>query len=233
MKLPLGLGVFTFILTVIAIILFLTFVPQYQSELIEITKTYPFLAPFIIISWRIIAIIIPPLPGGVLSFAFIPIIGWFWAYVYSEIGVLIGASLAFYIARKFREPVASRFVPIQSLHAWEEKLSSKKEFFAFLGIRIAAASVMDFISFAAGLSKMSYKKFILATAIAELPLLVWYYFGEVAYDQYTQKSGLISGVIIVIALIVVMYFVRNHGYLKKKNVVDIELVPIRKKKSAK
>lgn len=233
MKLPLGIGVFTFILTAIAIVLFLTFVPQYQTQLIEITKTYPFLAPFIIISWRIIAIIIPPIPGGILSFAFIPIIGWFWAYVYSEIGVLIGASLAFFIARKFREPVASRFVPIQSLHAWEEKLSSKKEFFAFLGIRIAAASVMDFISFAAGLSKMNYRKFILATMIAELPLLAWYYFGEVAYDKYTQKSGLISGAIIVIALVVVLYFVVNHGYLKKKNVAEAEIKPTPKKKSAK
>lgn len=219
MKLPLGIGVFTFVLTAIAIILFLTFVPEYQAQLIEITKNYPFLAPFIIISWRIIAIVIPPIPGGILSFAFIPIIGWFWAYVYSEIGVLIGTSIAFFIARKFREPVASRFVPVQSLHAWEDKLSKKKEFFAFLGLRIAAASVMDFISFAAGLSKMSYRKFILATLIAELPLMAWYYFGEVAYDQYTQKSGFISGVIFLIALIVVIYFVINHGYLKKKNLL--------------
>jgi len=216
MKLPLGIGVFTLVLTAIAVILFLTFVPQYQAQLIDLTKSHPFLAPFIIISWRIIAIIIPPLPGGILSFAFVPIIGWFWAYVYSEIGVLIGTSLAFFIARKFREPVASRFVPIQSLHIWEEKLSSKKEFFAFLGLRIAAASVMDFISFAAGLSKMSYKKFILATFIAELPLLAWYYFGEVAYDQYIQKSGLMSGVIFFIAIIVILYFVVNHGYLKKR-----------------
>ncbi len=219
MKLPLGIGVFTFTLTAIAVIFFLTFIPQYQSQLIDITKTYPFLAPFVIISWRILAIIIPPLPGGVLSFAFIPIIGWFWAYVYSEIGVLIGATLAFYIARKFREPVAKRFVPIKSLHEWEEKLSKKKEFFAFLGVRIAASSMMDFVSFAAGLSKLSYKKFILATIIAELPLLAWYYFGEVAYNQYAQKSGILSGIILVIAVIVILYFVMNHGYLKKKTTV--------------
>lgn len=228
MKFPLGIGVFTFVLTVIAIILFLNFVPQHQEELINITKTYPFLAPFIIIFWRIIAIIIPPIPGGILSFAFVPIIGWFWVFIYSEIGVLTGATIAFFIARKFREPVVKRFVPIQSLHEWEEKLSKKQEFFAFLGIRIAAASFMDFISFAAGLSKLSYKKFILATMIAELPLLLWYYFGEVAYDQYVQKSGIISGVIFVVAILVVLYFVVNHGYLKKNKLVK----PEKKKKSS-
>lgn len=208
-------GVFTFTLTAIFAVFFLVFVPKYQTQIVTLTITYPLLAPLIIISWRIISILIPPLPGGILSFAFIPIIGWVGAYVYGEIGLLIGATLAFFISRKFREPAARRFVPIQSLHAWEDKLSKKKEFLAFLGIRIAGSSVMDFISYAAGLSKISYKKFITATVIAELPIAVWYYFGEVAYKEYARRSGFLSGVIFLIALIVIIYFVKNHGFPKR------------------
>lgn len=217
MQKPIAVGVVTFILTAAAFIFFLAFVPKYQSEIISFTVSYPLFAPIIIIFWRIIAIIIPPLPGGVLSFAFVPIIGWFGAYVYGEIGVVVGATLAFFIARKFREPVAAKFVPIQILYTWEDKLSKKQEFFAFLGLRIAAASVMDFISYGAGLSKISYRKFILATVIAELPIAIWYYFGEVAYEEYAKKSGFLSGAILIILLIVIFYFVKNHGFLKRND----------------
>ncbi len=215
MQKSIAVGIVTFILTAAAFVFFLAFVPKYQTEIISFTVSYPLFAPIIIVVWRIIAIIIPPLPGGVLSFAAVPIIGWFGAYVYGEIGVIIGATLAFFIARKFREPVAKRFVPIQSLHVWEDKLSKKQEFLAFLGIRIAGASVMDFISYAAGLSKIGYKKFIIATVIAELPIAIWYYFGEVAYNEYAKKSGFLSGVILIILLIVIFYFVKNHGFIKR------------------
>lgn len=208
-------GLITFLLTVVAFGILFTIVPKHQSEITSFTLKYPFFAPIIIIFWRIIAIIIPPLPGGVLSFAFIPIIGWFGAYAYGEIGVIIGASLAFFIARRFREPAVARFVPLQTLHVWEDKLSKKQEFFAFLGIRLAAASVMDFLSYAAGLSKISFKKFILATIIAELPVAIWYYFGEVAYKEFAQKGSIVSFGILIIAVIIIYYFVKNHGALKR------------------
>lgn len=216
MRKSLAVGIFTFILTVIGFIVLIGLVTQYKPEIISFSLQYPFVIPIVIILWRITAIVIPPLPGGVLSFAFIPILGWFWAFFYSEIGVMIGATISFYIARKFREPVVARFMPLQKIHDWEEKINQKTEFFGFLGIRILFAPVMDFISYAAGLSRISYRKFILATFIAEMPVAIWYYFGGEAYKSLLDSKSIISGVVLLIILLTAFYFAKNHGIFKRK-----------------
>lgn len=215
MKKAYVVGLFSFLLTVAAFGMLFTLVPKYQTEITDFTTKYPLFAPLFIIGWRIIAIVIPPLPGGVLSFAFVPIIGWLGAYIYGEIGVIIGASMAFYIGRLFREPVLKKFIPLKTLHEWEGRLSKRQEFITFLGIRLAGASVMDFISYAAGLSKISYKKFIAATIIAELPIAIWYFLGEVTYKEFAQRGSILATVVFLLAFGVIYYFAKNHGTFKK------------------
>ncbi len=216
MRKPLVVGLLTFILTVIGFVVLIGIVTTYKIEIIDFAIKYPLFIPIFIVIWRAISIIIPPLPGGILSFAFIPILGWFWAWLYGGIGVIIGATVAFYIARRFREAVVARFVPLKKLHAWEDKLSKKTEFLAFLGIRLTTAPIMDFISYIAGLSKISYKKFIVATLIAQIPEGIWYYFGGTLFERLSRTQSIASAVILVIILSAVFYIVKNHGIFRKK-----------------
>ncbi|MEK9176597.1 MAG: VTT domain-containing protein [Patescibacteria group bacterium] len=216
MRRPLFVGFLTFILTVVSFLVLILLVTTYRVEITNFAIKYPPAIPLIIIVWRTISIIIPPLPGGILSFAFIPIIGWFWAFVYGEVAVIIGVTIAFYIARKFREPVVARFVPLKKLHAWEDKLSHRTEFLAFLGIRITTGPVMDFISYVAGLSKISYKKFLAATLIAQIPEAIWYYFGGTVYQRLVTTQSLLGAFVLVIILVVGFFIIRNHGIFRKK-----------------
>lgn len=216
MKRPLAIGLLTFTLTVVSFIGLISFVLSYRDQITNFALTYPFFIPVLIVIWRAISIIIAPLPGGILSFAFIPILGWFWAWAYGSLGVIIGATIAFYIARKFREPAVSRFVPLKNLHAWEEKLSHRTEFLAFVGIRITTGPIMDFISYVAGLSKISYKKFILATIVALVPEAIWYYLGGSVYQKLLSTKSVLSGTVLIIILIIGFFIIRNHGIFKKK-----------------
>lgn len=218
MRRPLAVGLLTFILTVVGFIVLISFVLAYRAEITNFALVYPLFLPLFIIIWRAISIIIAPLPGGILSFAFIPILGWFWAWVYGDIGVIIGATIAFYIARKFREPAVARFIPLKKLHVWEEKLSQRTEFVAFLGIRITTAPIMDFISYIAGLSKISYKKFILATIIAQIPEAIWYYFGGTVYQELLSTKSLFGGILLVTILIIGFFIIRNHGIFRSKEI---------------
>ncbi len=216
MKRPLAIGLLTFTLTVICFIALIGFVLTYRAEIINFSLTYPLFIPLFIVIWRAISIIIAPLPGGILSFAFIPILGWFWAWMYGSVGVIIGATIAFYIARRFREPAVSRFIPLKKLHAWEEKLSERTEFLAFVGVRITTGPIMDFISYIAGLSKISYKKFILATVIALIPEAIWYFLGGSMYQKLLSTKSVLGGIALVTILVVGFFIVKNHGIFKKK-----------------
>lgn len=200
-------------LTIFGAILLLILIPPHQKELTAFAVAHPLFAPIILISWRIIAIVIPPIPGAVLSFAFIPIIGWFWSYIFSAIGNLIGATIAFYIARRYREKAVEKFIPIKQLHKWETRLSHKTEFLAFLGIRLTTGPVFDFISYIAGLSKISFKKFFLATLLVEIPEMIWFYIGQKAYDRYAQQSAVVAIIIIAIIGIGILFYIRQQKSL--------------------
>ena len=215
-KLPKGIALLTLLLTGFSLTLFIFIVPSNLDAIITFAKEHALLAPFLVIFWRTLAIVIPPLPGGVVSLALLPAFGWFWSFIFAEIGVLLGTSIAFYIARKFREPFVQRFVPLQDLHRWEEKLSAKREFFGFLAIRFTTGPVMDFISYVAGLSKISYSRFILATSISLLPAdALYFYAGEKLYKNFYTDDAYWS--LVVFALFVIAGYVLYKSHFFKKS----------------
>lgn len=211
MKKTILVGLFTFSSAFLSFIALIFWVTANRAEIIDFSIAHPLVIPLVIIVWRIIAVIIPPLPGGVISLAFIPVLGWFWAYLYGVTGAFVGAVIAFYIARRFREPVVEKFVPLQTLHKIEEKISGRTELLAFLGIRLTTGSIMDFVSYAAGLSKLSPKKFVLATLIALIPEAAWYYFGGVTYDSLLSGANIAAVLIALIAFVVIFYFIKRHS----------------------
>jgi uncharacterized membrane protein YdjX (TVP38/TMEM64 family) len=150
-----------------------------------------------IILWRIIGTVIPPIPGGLLALAMIPVFGWFLAYLYGAIGLVIGCSIAFWLARIFGEGIVTSFIPLKQLHKLEDKLSQKDEFFAFLLIRFTTGAILDFVSYVAGLTKISFKTFFIATLISILPDALYYYLGGAIYSRAAPEIILFTLVIIV------------------------------------
>src|SRR3989344_677624 len=151
---------------------------NYTLFIIQIIEKNPFVGPLLLVIWRVVGIIFPAIPAGVVSFAAVPIFGWLKTYLYTLTGIMIGTSISFFLARKFREPLVKRFVPLKRIHEIEDKLTKRQEFLAIIGIRLFTVPVMDFSSYAAGLSKISFPKFFLATLIASIPDIAIFYFGE-------------------------------------------------------
>lgn len=200
-------------LTIIFSILGIGFLILWITPNIDIvTRTFSqhkILGPFFLIFWRILAIVIPPIPGGFVGYALLPVFGWKLSFVYNSLGVLIGTSTAFWLARLFREPLVKKFIPLQKLHEWEGKLSNKKEFLAFLGIRLSTSPVLDFISYVAGLSKISFGNFFLATLVSILPEVLIYYVGDKAY-----KISVYFGVALVIIFLIFFYVFKKKEFLE-------------------
>lgn len=167
-----------------------------EAFFLSVVEQYPFFAPLLFVLVRSLAIIIPPIPGAVFDVIAIPLFGWLKGFLYAEAGLMLGAVVSFFIARIFREPIAKRFVTVRSLHEWEEKISERKKFWGFLALRAISNSVFDYVSYAAGLSRMSFTRFFFATLIGSMPsLFVFYYFGGVFFE-----NGLYYVIIIVILL---------------------------------
>lgn len=204
-------GIAMVVMTILSIIVFISLLGPYQKQLVAFSVAHPVLAPIILILWRFVGVVIPPLPGGLLAYALIPVLGWFLTFLYSTVGLLAGACLSFYIARKYREPVVKHFVPLQSLQKWESKLSEETELWGFLLIRMTTGPIMDFISYLAGLSKISFKKFFIATLLSLLPSGASYYLGEKTYRAVTEESPLLIIVLLVLVCGILVYLNYNYG----------------------
>ena len=171
----------------------------------------PVLVPFVFIIARAFAIIFAPIPGTVIDVPGILVFGWFGAFVYAEIGIMLGAMTAFYIARKFREPLVKRFVSLQKLEIWEEKFSEDQKFWGLVLLRLPTAPLFDYISYAAGLTKLSPVKFFFSTLFGNVPtVFLFFYLGGVTFDE-----GLYYGLSFVAGVILLSLFVGGK-YMKKR-----------------
>ncbi len=182
-----------------------------QNFLTNVLSNYPILAPLIFIGIRASAIVFPPIPGIVIDLIGIAVFPWFLGFVYGEIGVVLGAMIAFWIARKFREPLVKKFVSLDKLDAWEKKLSSDQEFWFLVGLRLFFNPLFDYVSYAAGLTRISTGKYLLTTVIGTLPtMFVIYYFGGLSMS----KGIYFGGGFILLLLLIWFIYKKLSPYLK-------------------
>ncbi|MBU2109882.1 VTT domain-containing protein [Patescibacteria group bacterium] len=170
-----------------------------QEFITQLLLDHSVLAPVIFIIIRILSVIFSPIPGFAIDIPGILVFGWLPAFIYSEIGVITGAMIAFFIARKFKEPLIRKFVSLQKLHTWENKLSEKQEFWTFVSLRLISKPFFDYISYAAGLGRISAKKFFLATIIGVIPVeFLFFYFGGIFLNK-----GIYYAILFIIAIIII------------------------------
>jgi len=182
---------------------------------IDFAERRKVIGPLLLIVWRILGIIFPALPAGVISFAVVPIFGWLNTYIYTLSGILVGTSVAFFLARTFREKLVQRFMPLKKIHKLEGEISKKKEFLAIVALRLFTVPVMDFSSYIAGLTKISYKKFMLATLLASIPDIFIFYIGEEAYKKIFGKSVFLA--VIALLTIASIYYIYKKYKPNKRN----------------
>jgi len=168
----------------------------------ELLIQYPLVAPILFIIARMVPIIFAPIPGILVDIVGIAVFGWLYGFILAEIGIMLGAVTAFLIGRYFREPVVRRFVSLKKIHEWESKYSERQKFWSLVIVRATTSPLFDYISYAAGLTKIDLRKYTLSTFIGTFPLMFSiYYFGG-----FSIKGGALTTVVFFSFLLVVAYF---------------------------
>lgn len=206
-----AIGIFGLIVLLLILILFN---PYRLDSTLEFTREHLYIGAILLVLLRIIGMIIPMIPGGIVSFAVVPIFGWFATYVYTALGIFIGTSIAFWLARIYREPLVTRFVSLKRIHELEKQISGKKQFIAIFAFRLFTVPVVDISSYIVGLTKVSYKKFALATFLATVPETLIFYFGEEFYKRLFGKS-LFIGVIAMLIIGSIYFIIKRHRFKLK------------------
>lgn len=164
---------------------------------------YAALASFLLMIFQSVA---APLPAFLLTLANANLFGWWQGAILSWSSAMAGAAVCFFIARILGRDAAERLTSkagIAQIDTFFEKYGRN----TILICRLLPFISFDIVSYAAGLTSMSFGSFFLATGIGQLPATIVY-----SYVGGMLTGGaqlLMTGLLILFALSALVVMLRK------------------------
>ena len=178
-----------------------------------------------------------PIPSELVLIAGGLAFGFPFGWIVGALGSIVAAMLGFYISRKGGRSLAIRFVGEKGIKFADNWFNRWGVWAVLLG-RFAPFIPFDAISYSAGLTTMKLKNFMIPTIIGTLPRALFYtslgsffgvtfqqliehyrLYGEVPPElqsMVTQFNYVLLGVVAVIAVIFVVYWLVTRRYTAEK-----------------
>lgn len=200
------------------------FKPAVEGGMFEIhLRQLGVFGPIIFTLVQIIQVVIPVIPGGVVSLTGQVVFGYIWGFVYNYVGITIGSIIAFFLARRYGEFFVKCFVSDETYDKYLGWTKNENRFAWILGILFfLPAAPDDILCMIAGLTTLSFKKFMLIfiptkaistfafTVLMEKMLKyildnIWPYVSGVIWPWAIQNI-LIVGVLLAIIVLFIVWF---------------------------
>lgn len=185
----------------------------------EFVESYGPYAAVVSFMLMILQSIAAPLPAFLITFANANLFGWWQGAILSWSSAMVGAAICFYIARILGRDVAIKLTSRKGLQQVDEFfLKYGKQ--SILIARLLPFMSFDIVSYAAGLTGMSFWGFFIATGLGQLPATIVY-----SYVGGMLTGGaklLVSGLLILFAL-TILIFLMKQIYTEKKKVKKVKV----------
>lgn len=173
-------------------------------------------APIVSTLLMVFQSIAAPLPAFLITFANAALFGWVYGAILSWTSAMLGAAVCFYIAkflgRDMVEKLTSKFA-LQNIDGFFNKYGKH----TILIARLLPFMSFDLVSYAAGLTSMSFWSFFIATGIGQLPATIVYSYvgGMLTGGAKLMITGLLTlfSLSILIYLIRIIYNEKNKKYI--------------------
>jgi uncharacterized membrane protein YdjX (TVP38/TMEM64 family) len=139
-------------------------------EFVESYGTYAAAVSFFLMIFQSIA---APLPAFLITFANANLFGWWQGAILSWSSAMAGAAVCFYIARILGRDVVEKLTSKSGLKQIDDFFERHGKL-SILIARLLPFISFDYVSYAAGLTSMSFGGFFIATGIGQLPATIVY-----------------------------------------------------------
>lgn len=147
-----------------------------------------------------------PLPAFLITFANAAVFGWIGGAILSWSSAMAGAALCFGIARLYGRSAVEKLTgksALASVDKFFEKYGTKSIIIA----RLLPFMPFDIISYAGGLTSMSFRSFFIATGIGQLPAtLIYSYAGEMLGGG---AKTFVTGLLILFAAVTLTFLLKS------------------------
>ena len=209
--------------TLVAILFFIVVISSAwflmgAKDIVGVVSKFGYWAPLLLIILKVSTIIISPLGGTPIYFAVPALFGFWPGFIYLVIADAVGYSAVFWISRVYGRKIMNRMLSDEQI-LWADKMLRYMGSWKGLTIvRVVFAPLADTISYAAGLTKISFKEYFLAT----FPLLVLHVVitNNITTQFVKNQIAYVIVVSIVLSLSVVFIIFRKQI---KKLLIHLEL----------
>lgn len=170
-------------------------------------------APVISFTLMILQSVVAPLPAFIITFANAGLFGWVNGALLSWSSAMVGAVLCFFIARLLGRDVVGKLTSKFALKSIDD-FFEKHGKYAILIARLLPFISFDIVSYAAGLTSMSFWSFFVATGIGQLPATIIYsYVGGMLVGG---AKKMVFGLLTLFALSILMVLLKKIYSEKNK-----------------
>ena len=170
------------------------------------------IAFLLIIGLQIIQVVICVLPGQPIQFAASYMFGVARGYLFSVIGAVIGTTISFYLAKLLGSEAMHLFFGEEKVKEYQRRLNSGRGLLIAFLIYLIPGVPKDLVSYAAGISEMRFKPFLLAATIGRSPAML----GSLLVGHFFGKQNYTAMIIVTVAVILLLLVC----LIKRKELID-------------
>jgi len=193
------------------------------NTVIEYLRQNSHIAFLLIIGLQIVQVVVCILPGQPIQFAASYMFGVGVGFLLSVIGAVIGTTISFYLAKVLGSEAMHLFFGEEKVQEYQRRLNSGRGLLLTFLIYLIPGVPKDLVSYAAGISEMRFRPFVLTATVGRSPamlgsLLVGHFFGKQNYTAMIILSA------VVVVLILLCFVKRNDiiAFLDKVEMKDME-----------
>lgn len=186
------------------------------NDILNFLEHYHWQSILVYIVIQTMQVIISIIPGQAFQFAAGYLYTFFPGLLFSLIGAVIGTTIAFHLAKILGSDAVHLFISQEKTAYYLERLNSKRAYTIVFFLYLIPGLPKDIICYAAGISEMKFKPFLILSMIGRTPGMA----GSLLIGAlYLREHYVLMGIIIVLAVIAfilcVIYRNKIHGYLDR------------------
>ena len=188
---------------------------QDHHRLKGIILSYGTYSPLAFILLQIVQVVVAPIPGGAIEFIGGYIFGARAGFLYSMVGLLLGSSLAFGLARIFEKWAIEKFVSEDTRRKFDYLIGHEGLILSFL-LFLIPGFPKDALCYILGLTPMHLGIFLIISTIGRVPgTLMATLQGAKAFDHQYKIFFILMGISVLVILVFYIYHDEIHNWVKK------------------
>ena len=153
----------------------------------------------VFVAMVVIQVIVALIPGEPLELAGGYAFGWFEGTVWSMVGIVLGSALVFGLVRRFGVKLVEVFFSAEKIREVAFLKNPKKtKVIAFI-LMLIPGTPKDFLSYFAGLTKLTLKEWLTIVTVARIPSLIT---STISGGAAGSENYILAAVMMALALVI-------------------------------